>query len=94
MKEADGVVAKTLYCGRCFHDRGVLVPLTYLQARRSSSRVQFVDDGPQGSPYMWGCSYCDEERSLGGYHVRSHVVMGGAHGGEETVVHVPHVVML
>jgi hypothetical protein len=94
MKEAEGVAAKSLYCGRCYHDRGVLVALTYLQGRRSSSRVQFVDDGPQGSPYPWGCGYCDEERHAGGYHVRAHVVLGGSSQGEESVVHVPHVVAL
>jgi hypothetical protein len=94
MKEAEGVVAKILVCGRCYWDRGVAIPLTRMQARRSSSKIQFVDDGPHGSPYVWGCGYCDEERHPGGYHTRVHVVTGGEHRGEEGVVHIPHVVAL
>lgn len=82
------------YCGRCYHDRGQRVRLTMLQARASLSRSQWEDGGPHGKPYLYGCPFCNEERALGGYHTRSHIVTTGSHQGEENVVHIPHVVML
>jgi hypothetical protein len=83
----------TLYCGRCFHDRGLLVPLTYMQRLNISEKTGRPYDLSRkfGTPYPYGCSFCGEERHDGGVHVREHIVITDK-GSELEIAHVPHVV--
>ncbi len=83
----------TLYCGRCYHDRGLFVPLTYMQRLNISEKTGRPYDSARkfGTPTPYGCAFCGEERHSGGTHVREHRVVTDK-GEEQVVMHVPHVV--
>ena len=85
----------TLYCGRCYHDRGQLVRLTYLQRLNISEKTGRPYDTSRhyGTPQPYGCPFCGEERHAGGNHVREHRVITDK-GEEQVVKHIPHVVTL
>jgi hypothetical protein len=83
----------TLYCGRCFHDRGRYVPLTLLTPLIISEKTGRPYDGAKkGRPYPYGCGYCGEERHEGGFHVRESRIITDK-GEENVVAHIPHVVV-
>lgn len=80
-----------LYCGRCWHDRGSMVPLTRMVGNHRWPGPRVVGlDGHVTEKVTLLCSFCGEERRDGGTHLRVHEVLDGS--GEDTVMRIPHVI--
>lgn len=63
-------------CGRCNQDRGMAVELTTLIGQDRKKTML--------------CSFCDEERRVGDFHVRVHAWPDQP----ETVLNIPHVMVV
>jgi hypothetical protein len=72
-----------LYCGRCYYDMGFLRPLTAFR-RWLEKEARYVIGG-------YTCSFCQSERIPGKTYLRVREV-ANSQTGEETSVHIPHVV--
>jgi hypothetical protein len=81
------------YCGRCWFERGQAIKLTMMTPINREGKPYRNKEGNPIS-HVYGCPFCGEERHEGGSHARTHIVTGGNHAGEESVVKIPHIVAL